>query len=146
MKEKNKELLDNLKNIVKPVTKQPVIKPISNQYGEDSKGTPIYIDRLYGDLFGHHTLVQKNGTEYKGKITKKRRTITHKDYRGNKNKFFSTCYVTADGRWFDNCGMPIDAPKKVEEEETTAQVEVQKVELTPDEKLANEQNFLKGLK
>tara|TARA_E500000318_G_scaffold8351_1_gene7602 strand:- start:5061 stop:5501 length:441 start_codon:yes stop_codon:yes gene_type:complete len=146
MKEKNKELLDNLKNIVKPVAKQPVIKPISNQYGEDEKGRPIYIDRLYGDLFGHHILVQKNGTQYKGKISKKRRTITHKDYKGNKNKFFSTCYVTADGRWFDNCGMPIDAPKKVEEEETTAQVEVQKVDLTADEKLANEQNFLKGLK
>ena len=146
MKEKNKELLDNLKNIVKPAIKQPVIKPVSNQYGEDEKGRPIYIDRLYGNVFGHHFLIQKNGTEYKGKIKKKRRVITRKDYMGNKNSYFSACYETADGRWLDNCGMPMEAPKKVEEEEEVTKVEVQKIELTPEEKLQNEQRFLKGLK
>jgi hypothetical protein len=42
--------------------------------------------------------------------------------------------------------MPIEAPKKVEEEEQVETVEVQKLELTPEEKLANEQAFLSKLK
>ena len=35
----------------------------------------------------------------------------------NGDNFYSECRITADGRWFDNCGMPIEAPTKVEEEE-----------------------------
>ena len=54
--------------------------------------------------------------------------------------------MTADGRWFDQSGMPMDAPKKVDDEEQVATVEVQKTELTSEEKLHNEQSFLKGLK
>ena len=42
--------------------------------------------------------------------------------------------------------MPIEPPKKVEEDESEQVAEVMKTELTPEEKLSNEQNFLKGLK
>lgn len=144
---KTKRLLEDLKEITqKPRPKEPVYKPISNQYGEDQNGKPIYIDRMYGDLYGNHTLILKSGHTYKGKIYKKRYLITSKDMVGNKNNFYSKCYVTADGRWFDQSGMPMDPPKKVDEEEQVATVEVQKTELTTEEKIDNEQNFLKGLK
>ena len=42
--------------------------------------------------------------------------------------------------------MPIEPPKKVEEDENQQVAEVMKTELTSEEKLSNEQNFLKGLK
>ena len=54
--EKTKELLDNLRQIRSPRKKQPVLIPVSNQYGEDEKGKPIYIDRIYGDIYGKITL------------------------------------------------------------------------------------------
>ena len=144
---KTKKLLEDLKEITqKPRPKEPVYRPISNQYGEDENGKPIYIDRMYGDLYGNNKLILKSGHTYKGKIYKKRHLITSKDLFGNKNNFYSKCYVTADGRWFDQSGMPMDAPKKVDDEEQVATVEVQKTELTSEEKLHNEQSFLKGLK
>ena len=69
--EKTQQLLDNLKQIRAPKKKQPIIIPITNQYGEDSKGRPIYIDRIYGDIYGKLILINKNGTTYKGKIKKR---------------------------------------------------------------------------
>ena len=82
----------------------------------------------------------------KVKYIAKRRAIRSTLIGGTVNSYYSICFETADGRWFDNCGMPIEAPKKVEEEEQLETVEVQKVELTPEEKLANEQAFLSKLK
>ena len=141
---KTQQLLDNLKQIRAPKKKQPIIIPITNQYGEDSKGRPIYIDRIYGDIYGKLTLINKNGTTYKGKI--KKRSIMKRGADGN--KFRSFVRETQDGRWFDNCGMPIEKPKSLVKEEPEEQdsIVVQKTELTAEEKLANEQNFLKGLK
>ena len=142
--DKTKELLDNLKQIRSPKKKQPVIIPISNQYGEDEKGRPIYIDRMYGDIYGKIELINKNGTTYKGKI--KKRSIMVKGLDGT--RFRSYVRETQDGRWFDRCGMPIDKPKSLvkDEPEDQDKIVVQKTELTAEEKLANEQNFLKGLK
>jgi hypothetical protein len=145
--EKTQELLDSLKEITqKPKKKEQIVRPVSNIYGETADGRPIFIDRLYGSITGHDELVNKDGTIYKGKIHRKRRVIKSRQVDGTVNSFYSVCYETADGRWFDNCGMPIEAPKKVEEEEQAETFEVQKVELTAEEKLANEQAFLNNLK
>ena len=84
----------------------------------------IMIDRVYGGLYGQR-LMQKDGTEYKGKLYKKRRLITNKRITGEKSNYYSGCVVTADGRWFDNCGMPIEAPTKLEPEKVQTQEEIE---------------------
>ena len=66
---------------------------------------------MYGGLFGYQRLEQKDGTTYKGKLYHKRRLL--KSGLDDKN-FYSQCTITADGRWFDNAGFPIDPPKQVE--------------------------------
>ena len=129
--EKTKKLLDNLKNITAKKDRVQTISQhsSSNRYWPDTNITSlppsynkakrhkdedgeefIYIDRVYGGLFGYETLEQKDGTTYKGKLYKKRRLIESAD---DKN-FYSPCTVTADGRWFDNGGIPIVPPKQIE--------------------------------
>ena len=44
---------------------------------------------------------------------------------GDVNNFYSVCYETADGRWFDNAGMPIEAPKKLEPEKVKTAEEIE---------------------
>ena len=138
MRKKSKELLDNLNKIIeKPKSRfvRETIDIITNRfyvpnsqhtlpksYNNAKKyldedwldGEYIMIDRIYGGVHkSDQRLVQKDGTAYTGKIHKKRRLI-----KGiNGDNFYSECRITADGRWFDNCGMPIEAPTKVEEEE-----------------------------
>ena len=94
------------------------------------------IDRIYGSIFkGGDRLQQADGTEYKGKLYSKRRLITSKDpITKEKKNFYSPCRVTADGRWFDNGGFPIDPPTKVEENEENKEVTFVKPELTEEEK------------
>ncbi len=76
----------------------------------------IMIDRVYGSLYEDH-LLQKDGSTYNGKLYKKRRLITRKDtITGEKTNFYSSCVSTADGRWFNNTGLPIEAPTKLEPE------------------------------
>jgi hypothetical protein len=76
----------------------------------------IMIDRVYGSLFDDH-LLQKDGTVYTGKLYRKRRLMTRRDpFTGEKSNFFSPCTSTADGRWFNNMGFPIDPPEKLEPE------------------------------
>ena len=84
----------------------------------------IMIDRVYGGLYGQ-TLRQKDGTEYKGKLYNKRRLITHKNMMGEKINFYSRCTVTADGRWFSNCGLPIEVPTKLEPEKQKSEEELE---------------------
>ena len=64
-----------------------------------------WIDRIYQDMYGNIKLVNKDFTTYKGKINK--RSIKLKD--GS----LSYVHVTADQRWFDKQGMPIDRPKNL---------------------------------
>ena len=64
-----------------------------------------WIDRIYQDLHGHLTVVNKDFTTYKGKINK--RSIKLKD--GS----LSYVHVTDDQRWFNRQGMPIDIPKNL---------------------------------
>jgi len=146
--EKTKKLLEGLGNIAnKTRITEEKHAVVSNEYGEDAKGNIIYIDRMYGDLFGGHRLIQRNHKEYTGKIHKRRRLIKGLDG----NSFYSACYETADGRWFDNSGMPIEAPKKAEAEpEVQSNIEFVNLPPSPEElekikqqKLDQEKRFYK---
>ena len=76
----------------------------------------IMIDRIYGSIFkGQAKLRQADGSIYKNKLTSKRRLIKSKDPITKEEKsFYSHCTVTADGRWFNNGGMPIEKPEQFE--------------------------------
>jgi len=107
----------------------------------------IMIDRVYGSLYDDH-LLQKDGSIYNGKLYRKRRLMTRKDPMTNeKNNFYSACVSTADGRWFDNCGFPIEAPTKLEPEK---QPDPEELELEKQRKLeyakAKEAAILANLK
>jgi hypothetical protein len=97
----------------------------------------IMIDRVYGSLYDDH-LLQKDGSVYAGKLYKKRRLMTRKDPMTNeKTNFYSPCTSTADGRWFDNCGFPIEAPSKLEPERKS---DPEEIELEKQRKLENAKN------
>lgn len=84
----------------------------------------IMIDRVYGSLYDDH-LLQKDGSIYTGKLYKKRRLIVSKDpITGEKKNFYSPCTSTADGRWFDNTGLPIEAPATLEPEKQKSQQDI----------------------
>ena len=87
----------------------------------------IMIDRIYGSIFkGGERLVQADGTVYTGKLYSKRRLLTSTDFiTKEKKNFYSPCRVTADGRWFDNAGMPIEAPDKLEPEKVKSAEEIE---------------------
>ena len=96
----------------------------------------IMIDRIYGSIFkGGDKLLQADGTIYKGRLYSKRRLLTSKDpITKEKKNFFSPCRVTADGRWFDNCGLPIEAPDKLEPEKVKTKEELEEEKRINDEK------------
>ena len=106
----------------------------------------IMIDRVYGSLY-ESSLHQKDGSLYTGKLYSKRRLITGKNAQGEKVNFYSACTSTADGRWFDNCGFPIEAPAKLEPEK---QPDPEELELERQRKLehakAKEASILANLK
>lgn len=115
MKEKTKELLENLKKISKKEL------PSTSTYMEGAQivsNCPAgkWIDRIYGMPGGSAgvELINKNSTIYRGKIH--RRRITEKSIDGS--NFFSHVYETADGRWFDRTGFPITKPATLEKEST----------------------------
>jgi len=152
---KTKELLESLGNIAnKTRITEDKHTVVSNEFGEDSRGKPIYIDRLYSDLFGGINLIQKNHKEYPNKIHKKRRLISRKSINGDNISFYSVCYVTADNRWFDNVGLPIEAPKNsLDEEVKESNVEIvrmppseEELEQIKQQKLEQEQRILQNLK
>ena len=152
---KTKELLESLGNIAnKTRITEDKHTVVSNEFGEDAKGKTIYIDRLYSDLFGGIKLIQKNHKEYTGKVHKKRRLISRKSINGDNVSFYSVCYVTADNRWFDNVGLPMEAPKNsLDEEVKESNVEIvrmppsaEELEQIKQQKLAHEQRILQNLK
>ena len=144
--EKTKQLLEGLGNIANKtrITEDKHII-VSNEFGENDKGKIIYIDRIYSDLFGGIKLIQKNHKEYTGKIHKKRRLILRKSINGDNSSFYSVCYVTADNRWFDNVGLPIEAPKNsLDEEVKESNVEI--VRMPPSEEEIQEEKKHKAEK
>ncbi|NDB57653.1 hypothetical protein EB001_04315 [bacterium] len=69
-----------------------------------------WIDRIYkSGTTDAVELINKDSTRYRGKVS--RRRITVQDV--NNNNFFAIAYESADGRWFDNCGIPIKKPNTV---------------------------------
>ena len=151
MSKKSKELLDNLSKITeKPQSKfqRDTFHSYTNMFytsmPEDIHKLPkrydkakrkkdedgdeyIMIDRIYGSIFkGGERLVQADGTVYTGKLYSKRRLLTSTDFiTKEKKNFYSPCRVTADGRWFDNAGMPIEAPEKLEPEKVKSAEEIE---------------------
>jgi hypothetical protein len=153
--EKTKELLAGLGNIAnKTRITEDKHTVVSNEFGEDAKGKTIYIDRLYSDLFGDIRLIQKNHKEYLGKVHRKRRLISHRSADGVNTSFYSVCYMTADNRWFDNCGMPIEAPKNsLDEEIKESNVEIvsmppsaEELEQIRQQKMEKEARIIASLK
>ena len=151
MSKKSKELLDNLSKITeRPQSKfqRDTFHSYTNMFytsmPEDIHKLPkrydkakrkkdedgdeyIMIDRIYGSIFkGGERLVQADGTVYTGKLYSKRRLLTSTDFITKERKnFYSPCRVTADGRWFDNAGMPIEAPDKLEPEKVKSAEEIE---------------------
>ena len=77
--------------------------PETNRIYKDGSETKfVAYDRIYQNLHKSLTLIQKNGTTYIGRIEKK--SIKLEDGT------LSFVHVTADNRWFDKAGMPIDKP------------------------------------
>ena len=108
----------------------------------------IMIDRVYGDLWNTGKLQQKDGTVYNGKLYKKRRLLVRKDpITGEKSNFYSACTSTADGRWFDNQGLPIEAPTQLEPEKKPDPEELELLESRKAENAkAREAAILSNLK
>jgi hypothetical protein len=101
-------------NTPAPVNTRTVIE--SNHMG----GT--WIDRVYQlGITDNMELINKDSSKYRGKVY--RRRITLQDFEGK--NFFAVAYESADGRWFDNCGMPIKKPTNITkdlEEEPSADI------------------------
>ena len=108
----------------------------------------IMIDRVYGDLWNTGRLQQKDGTIYNGKLYRKRRLLVRKDpITGEKSNFYSACTSTADGRWFDNQGLPIEAPTQLEPEKKPDPEELELLEKRKAENAkAKEAEILANLK
>ena len=108
----------------------------------------IMIDRVYGDLWNTGRLQQKDGTTYSGRLYRKRRLLVRKDpITGEKSNFYSACTSTADGRWFDNQGLPIEAPTQLEPEKKPDPEELELLESRKAENAkAREAELLANLK
>ena len=69
-----------------------------------------WIDRLYKlGTTDAVELINKDSTLYRGRVHRRRLTVSGPDGQN----FFAVAYESADGRWFDNCGMPIKKPTDV---------------------------------
>ena len=108
----------------------------------------IMIDRVYGDLWNTGRLQQKDGTTYSGRLYRKRRLLVRKDpITGEKSNFYSACTSTADGRWFDNQGLSIEAPTQLEPEKKPDPEELELLEKRKAENAkAKEAEILANLK
>ena len=81
---------------------RPIV-PETNKIQQDD-GTFKYIDRIYSRIFGNVYMIQKDGSQYKGKIEK--RSIKLND--GTLGFVYH-----ADNKWFERGGLPIDKPENL---------------------------------
>ena len=66
-----------------------------------------WIDRLYQlGVTEAVELINKDSTKYKGRIFRRRISLQNEEGQN----FFASAYESADGRWFDNSGLPIKKP------------------------------------
>jgi hypothetical protein len=95
----------NTPNTPAPVSTRTVIE--SNHMGGR------WIDRLYKlGTTDAVELINKDSTLYKGRV--QRRRVSIQNTKGE--NFFAVAYESADGRWFDNSGMPIKKPANITKE------------------------------
>ena len=95
----------NTPNTPAPVSTRTVIE--SNHMGGR------WIDRLYKlGTTDAVELINKDSTLYKGRVYRRRISLQNTDGQN----FFAVAYESADGRWFDNCGMPIKKPTNITKE------------------------------
>ena len=72
-----------------------------------------WIDRLYQiGVTDSVELINKDSSKYRGRVYRRRITLQNAEGQN----FFATAYESADGRWFDNCGMPIKKPNNITRE------------------------------
>ena len=73
-----------------------------------------WIDRLYQiGVTDTVELINKDSSKYRGRVYRRRITLQNTEGQN----FFALAYESADGRWFDNCGMPMKKPTDIVEEE-----------------------------
>jgi hypothetical protein len=72
-----------------------------------------WIDRLYKlGTTDAVELINKDSTLYRGRVYRRRISLQNTEGQN----FFAVAYESADGRWFDNCGMPIKKPTNITKE------------------------------
>ena len=95
--------------------KEAKVIPETNKYYSDIYSEDfVYIPRIYGRLDGKSSLVEKDGSNYKGYLKSFKIGV-------------STFTLTEDARWFDNSGMPCQCPKGVK---TADKLSILKAELS----------------
>ena len=72
-----------------------------------------WIDRIYkSGTTDTVELINKDSTRYQGRVYRRRISLQHTEGQN----FFAIAYESADGRWFDNSGMPIKKPANITKE------------------------------
>ena len=72
-----------------------------------------WIDRLYKlGTTDAVELINKDSTLYRGRVYRRRISLQNAEGQN----FFAVAYESADGRWFDNAGMPIKKPTNITKE------------------------------
>jgi hypothetical protein len=95
----------NTPNTPAPVSTRTVIE--SNHMGGR------WIDRIYkSGTTDTVELINKDSTRYQGRVYRRRISLQNTEGQN----FFAVAYESADGRWFDNCGMPIKKPANITKE------------------------------
>ena len=95
----------NTNNTPTPVGTRTVIE--SNHIGGR------WIDRLYQlGVTEAVELINKDFTKYKGRLYVRRISLQNAEGQN----FYAVAYESADGRWFDNSGMPIKKPTNITKE------------------------------
>jgi hypothetical protein len=92
----------NMPSTPAPVSTRTVIE--SNHMGGR------WIDRIYkSGTTDTVELINKDSTRYQGKVYRRRISLQNTEGQN----FFAVAYESADGRWFDNSGMPMKKPTDV---------------------------------
>jgi hypothetical protein len=95
----------NTPNIPAPTSTRTVIE--SNHMGGR------WIDRLYKlGTTDAVELINKDSTLYRGRVYRRRISLQNTEGQN----FFAVAYESADGRWFDNSGMPMKKPNNITKE------------------------------
>jgi hypothetical protein len=95
----------NTPNTPAPVSTRTVI--------ESNHMSGRWIDRLYKlGTTDAVELINKDSTLYRGRVYRRRISLQNAEGQN----FFAVAYESADGRWFDNAGMPIKKPTNITKE------------------------------